>query len=106
MAQEMQWQGEDSVATLAAALDNGEEVIVHFGTEAAEDLAAMARHLDPLNEKPDLKRPGLYPVQAVLGANKHDHIKPLAQVHDQADNNGYLVDLDPDAGTMRFHKEA
>jgi hypothetical protein len=106
MAQEIQWQGEESVAALASALDSGEEVIVQFGEAAKEDLAAMARHLDPLNEKPDLKRPGLYPVQAVLGANKHEHIKPLAQVHDQADGNGYLVDLDPDAGTMRFHKEA
>ena len=106
MSQQIQWQGEETVAQLDTALSNGEEVTVSFGPEAREDLVAMAQHLDPLNEKPDLKRPGLYPVQAVLGANKHEHIKPLAQVHSTADNNGYLIDLDPDAGTMRFDKEA
>ena len=43
-------------------------------------------------------------MQAVLGDNRHEHIQPLAGVHDIADSNGYLVDLDPDEGTMRFHK--
>lgn len=104
MAQDIQWQGEESVDLLSQALHNGDEVVVWFEGEPVQDLVAMARHLDPLNEKPDLKRPGLYPVQAVLGANKHDHLKPLAQLHDVADNNGYLVDLDPDEGSMRFHK--
>jgi|GEM_PF-5435486 hypothetical protein len=104
MAQDIQWQGEESVDLLSEALHNGDEVVVWFQGQPAQDLVAMAQHLDPLNEKPDLKRPGLYPVQAVLGANRHEHIKPLAGLHDIADSNGYLVDLDPDEGTMRFHK--
>ncbi|MFP4560904.1 MAG: hypothetical protein ACLFRB_07950 [Thiohalorhabdus sp.] len=105
MAREIQWHNDDSLDLLSAALDSGDEVVVWFEGEPVEDLVAMARHLDPLNEKPDLKRPGLYPVQAVLGAGRHDHLRPLAQLHDKADGNGYLVDLDPDAGSMRFYKE-
>ncbi|MFA9459705.1 hypothetical protein [Thiohalorhabdus methylotrophus] len=104
MARDIQWQGEAAMDLLSDALDNGDEVVVWFEGEPVQDLVAMAQHLDPLNEKPDLKRPALYPVQAVLGAGKHQHIKPLAQLHDKADGNGYLVDLDPDAGSMRFHK--
>ncbi|HKJ71844.1 MAG TPA: hypothetical protein VKA55_08850 [Gammaproteobacteria bacterium] len=106
MAQEIQWQGQETVELLSQALHNGDEVIVWFAGEPVQDLVDMARHLDPLHEKADLKRPGLFPVQAVLGANKHEHIKPLADLHDVADGNGYLVDLDPDAGSMRFHKGA
>ncbi|HKJ88646.1 MAG TPA: hypothetical protein VKA48_09085 [Gammaproteobacteria bacterium] len=104
MARELQWQSEKSLELLSEALENGDEVVVWFEGEPVEDLVAMARHLDPLNEKSDLKRPDLYPVQAVLGAGRHDHLKPLAQLHDKADANGYLVDLDPEAGSMRFHK--
>ncbi|MEF8793438.1 hypothetical protein [Thiohalorhabdus sp.] len=104
MAQEIQWQDGNSLDLLSEALHNGNEVVVWFEGEPAQDLIAMAQHLDPLNEKPDLKRPGLYPAQALLGANRHEHIQPLSRLHETADNNGYLVDLDPDAGSMRFYK--
>lgn len=105
MAQDINWQGEESVNLLTEALEKGDEVVVWFEGEPVQDLVTMARELDPLTEKPTLKRPELYPAQALLGAGKHEHLRPLARAHSVADNNGYLVDLDPDAGTMRFRKE-
>jgi hypothetical protein len=104
MDREITWQDSDSAEELTNALNRGEEVLVRFPEAAREDLEAMARGLDPLNELPDLRRSSLYPVQVVLGAARYSQIGALAQAHDAADGNGYLVDLDPDAGTMHFHK--
>lgn len=106
MDREINWTDEDSIAALTGALSAGEDTRVHFPDQAREDLEAMARGLDPLNELPDLRRSNLYPAQVVLGAGRYPHIGALAQAHDAADANGYLVDLDPDAGTMHFHKAA
>ena len=106
MAREINWSDDNSIEAITSALNAGEDTLVHFPEAAREDLEAMARGLDPLNELPGLRRSNLYPVQVVLGAGRYPHIGALAQAHDTADANGYLVDLDPDAGTIHFHKAA